>query len=110
MVERRLVTLMITAVLVNLAGCAATSSTGVAGSWEPANAYLLFDRVVTPGSPPASAFADRPEWPSTPSHVPLFETTTYRETFIDLQGPGLTGRPDRTYRRFVTRREGASYR
>jgi len=72
-----------------------------------AGTVLLFD--ATPSRFPASAFADRADWPSVPGRVPAGEITYYRERFVDYQSlhhPEY----DYSYRRFETYREGTTYK
>jgi hypothetical protein len=66
----------------------------------------LFDR--RPGGLPASAFAERSDWPSTESFYSPGQVVYFNERFVDYQGRGTS--PDYSYRRFDSFRYGVGYR
>ena len=110
MIARCLAAFLVAGATAVVTGCSSTARYDLSGRWERPNGHLLFDRVMLPGAKQASSFVDRPEWPSTPGTSPVFESTAYRETIVNQQGPGYFGWPDRSYRRFIMYRDGAGYR
>jgi len=103
-------------VLFGLAGCAAPSSQeagveqqgGRVALLDGSTAHLLFDRHPSQVYSPQS-FTYRAAWPQVENGLPGGEVTEYQEYFVDRERdfPSFYGR---TYRRFVTRRTGVSFR
>ena len=93
-----------------LCGCHVPTATEAGLPIRAGRASLLYDPAPDTSAPSPTAFADRPEWPSTPGRYEVYETLYYRETVVDHQRASSSGYNDLSYRRFHVRREGVAYR